>query len=169
MRFNATKCNIMRMSRKQTPISTQYELSGQVLEEVKDAKYLGVTVSDDLEWTKHINDSLRLMIRRKNTLSNMSKQQPDNKELHKEYKKFRNMVISKLRNAELTYNSEQLEMTGSDLSKRWKVMRKILGLDNSQLVNAQKFIVNDSVISDKHDIANAFNNFFYFYRSYIGK
>ena len=47
---------IMRMSRKQTPISTQYELSGQVLEEeLKDAKYLDVTVSDDLEWTKHIN------------------------------------------------------------------------------------------------------------------
>ena len=55
MRFNAAKCNIMRMSIKQTPISTQYELSGQVLEKVKDAKYLGVTVSDDLEWTKHIN------------------------------------------------------------------------------------------------------------------
>ena len=55
MRFNAAKCNIMRMSRKQTPISTQYELSGQVLEELKDAKYLGVTVSDDLDWTKHIN------------------------------------------------------------------------------------------------------------------
>ena len=54
MRFNAAKCNIMRMSRKQTPISTQYELSGQVLEEVKDATYLGVTVSDVLEWTKHI-------------------------------------------------------------------------------------------------------------------
>ena len=47
MRFNAAKCNIMRMSREQTPISAQYELSGQVLEEVKNAKYLGVTVSDD--------------------------------------------------------------------------------------------------------------------------
>ena len=54
----------------------------------------------------------------------MSKQQPDNKELHKECEKLRNMVISKLRNAELTYNSEQLEMTASDLSKRWKAMRK---------------------------------------------
>ena len=71
-----------------------------------------------------MTDSLRLMIKRKNTLSNMSKQELDNKKLHKEYKKFRNMVISKLRNAELTYNSEQLEMTGSDLSKRWNVMRK---------------------------------------------
>ena len=30
MRFNAAKCNIMRTSRKQTPISTKYELSGQV-------------------------------------------------------------------------------------------------------------------------------------------
>ena len=90
----------------------------------------------------------------------MSKQQPDNKEPHKEYKNFRNMVISKLRNAELTYNSEQLKMNGSDFSKRWKVMRKIIGLDNNQLMNAQKFIVNDSVISDKHEIANAFNNYF---------
>ena len=37
---------------------------------------------------------------------------------------------------------------------------KNTSLDNSQLVNVQKFIVNDSVISDKHDIANAFNNYF---------
>ena len=51
-------------------------------------------------------------------------------------------------------------MTGSDLLKRWKVMRKILGLDNSQLVNAQKFIVNDSVISDEHDIAKKQFNLF---------
>ena len=64
-----------------------------------------------------MTDGLRLMIGEK-TLSNMSKQQPDNKELHKEYKRLRNMVISKLRNAELKYNSEQFEMTGSDFSKR---------------------------------------------------
>ena len=50
MRFNAANyCNIIRMSRKQTPISTQYELSGQVLEEVTDVKYLDVTASNDLE------------------------------------------------------------------------------------------------------------------------
>ena len=39
----------------QSVICLDVDLSGQVLEEEKDAKYLGVTVSDDLEWTKHIN------------------------------------------------------------------------------------------------------------------
>ena len=30
------------------------KLSGQVLDEVKDSKYLGVTISDNPDWSKHI-------------------------------------------------------------------------------------------------------------------
>ena len=55
MRFTTAECNIMGVSWKQTSHPHQYELSGQVLEEVKDTMYLGVTVSDILEWTKHID------------------------------------------------------------------------------------------------------------------
>ena len=55
MRFNAAKCNIMRVSRKQIPIAFSYKLSNEVLGVVMDAKYLGVTVSDNLEWSKHIS------------------------------------------------------------------------------------------------------------------
>ena len=54
MRFNAAKCNIMRVSRTHDPKLFSYSLTGQVLEEVMDAKYLGVTLSNDLEWSKHI-------------------------------------------------------------------------------------------------------------------
>ena len=53
MSFNAAKCNIMRVSRTRDPKLFNYSLTGQVLEEVMDAKYLGVTLSNE-EWSKHI-------------------------------------------------------------------------------------------------------------------
>ena len=54
MRFNVDKCNIMRVSRIRLPFLYSYKLSGQVLDEVKDSKYLGVTISDNLDMSKHI-------------------------------------------------------------------------------------------------------------------
>ena len=54
MRFNTAKCNIIQVSRTRDPKRFNYSLTGQVLEEVMDAKYLGVTLSHDLEWSKHI-------------------------------------------------------------------------------------------------------------------
>ena len=42
------------MSRIQQPFLYSYKLPGQVLDEVKASKYLGVTISDNLDWSKHI-------------------------------------------------------------------------------------------------------------------
>ena len=54
MRFDAAKCNIMRVSWTRDPKLFNYSLTGQVLKEVMDTKYLGVTLSNDVEWSKHI-------------------------------------------------------------------------------------------------------------------
>ena len=54
MRFNVAKCNIMRVSRTRDPKLFNYSLTWQVLKEVMDAKYLMETLSNDLEWSKHI-------------------------------------------------------------------------------------------------------------------
>ena len=45
------------MTRCKTPFHTmKYLLHGYVLESVPSVKYLGVTISEDLKWTDHIND-----------------------------------------------------------------------------------------------------------------
>ena len=48
MEFHPAKCNILRITRKKTKIIFPYSLHGHPLEKVTSAKYLGVTLSDDM-------------------------------------------------------------------------------------------------------------------------
>ena len=56
MSFNPDKCEIIHISRKQKPILFQYTLHNQVLKSTNKAKYLGVTITNDLTWNHHINN-----------------------------------------------------------------------------------------------------------------
>ena len=53
----------------------------------------------------------------------------DNKELNKTYKTCRNEIISELRNTEIKYYSNELELHKNDLSRSWKILRLIIGED----------------------------------------
>ena len=55
MGFNAKKCNIIHVSRNK-PKHHFYCLCGEITQEVEYAKYLGVTISANLKWEKHIHD-----------------------------------------------------------------------------------------------------------------
>ena len=52
---NESKCQVLHITRTKFPIETKYILHGTGLESVSSAKYLGVTVSDNLSWTPHID------------------------------------------------------------------------------------------------------------------
>ena len=56
MAFHPDKCNVFTISCNKTPVKFKYCLHGHVLELVDKAKYLGVTISEDLKWKSHINN-----------------------------------------------------------------------------------------------------------------
>ena len=55
MCFNPTKRNIMKFHRSRTPKPGHYDLCEVVLEEVEHAKYLGITISNNLELGNHVD------------------------------------------------------------------------------------------------------------------
>ncbi|MCG8045233.1 MAG: hypothetical protein JAY66_06065 [Candidatus Thiodiazotropha taylori] len=54
MEFNPGKCQVIQVTRANSPIPTQYTLHGQTLEVVKSARYLGVDIASNLSWKPHI-------------------------------------------------------------------------------------------------------------------
>ena len=58
MKFNVAKCHSMRVTRHPPDkhIQFEYTLHQQRLEQVQSAKYLGITISDDLDWAQHISE-----------------------------------------------------------------------------------------------------------------
>ena len=55
MEFNKSKCYVLRMSHKKQSIGTCYYLQDTPLEMSAKQKYLGVDLSNSLDWSHHIN------------------------------------------------------------------------------------------------------------------
>jgi len=55
MKFNAKKCNIMSISRSETPRKRLYTMDDTVLGEVSCSTYLGVLLTTDITWASHIS------------------------------------------------------------------------------------------------------------------
>ena len=53
MTFNTTKCEVIQSTLK-NPIQSTYYLYGHQLQQVTEAKYLGITLDSKLNFNKHI-------------------------------------------------------------------------------------------------------------------
>ena len=61
MDFNPSKCSVIRISPSKTKriLESKYVLHNQILETTTNSKYLGVTISQDLSWSNHINTTVK--------------------------------------------------------------------------------------------------------------
>ncbi|CAH1273930.1 Hypp5238 [Branchiostoma lanceolatum] len=59
MKFNPKKCNTMSITRNKNPLTRMYEMCGEFLQQTGEAKYLGVTLSQDLKWSTHVNSTAK--------------------------------------------------------------------------------------------------------------
>ena len=66
MQFHPDKCEVISITCKKNPIITNYTLHGHQLQHVNSVKYLGLTVSNDLRWDKHVD---QVVAKANNTLS----------------------------------------------------------------------------------------------------
>ena len=56
MFFNPTKCEFLRVTNKKNTINFQYFIQSTSIREVQQAKYLGVTINNNLSWSDHITN-----------------------------------------------------------------------------------------------------------------
>ena len=54
MKFNASKCQHLSVTKKRKPKNTRYSVDGQSIDKVSSSKYLGVTLNGTLTWSDHI-------------------------------------------------------------------------------------------------------------------
>ena len=76
------------------------------------------------------------------------------------YKRIRNDLISDLKNTEIQYHSNQLELHKNDSAKTWKIMKNIIGKENINNSKTFSISIDGDITSDNAKIVNEFNRFF---------
>ena len=56
MQFHPDTCQVLRITNKRNPIIFNYTLHDHMLATVTQAKYLGVTITNDLNWKQHVKN-----------------------------------------------------------------------------------------------------------------
>ena len=103
---------------------------------------------------------LRHKICEKNAMYQATLSDPQNKELLIEYKKKKNSLNSQLKNTEILYYSNELDINKHDASKSWNLLKNKIGKQGENYLQKKTFPIDNVIIDNSETIANEFNNVF---------
>ena len=106
-----------------------------------------------------LSAALRTQIKLKNAKHKEALKSND-QSVKDDYNNIKRELHSSLRNSEISYYSNQLDLHRLDVGKRWKVLREILSMNNPSSKKKLIFDINNKTTTDPNVIANGFNNFF---------
>ena len=105
-----------------------------------------------------LSEGLKRAIKIKNQL--YRKQRKSNNDEHELiYKRFRNKLNGMLIKAERNHYSKLIEENKNNMKKSWSILKEVINKRKSDS-SCSRFIINDQIVSDKHQISNGFNSFF---------
>ena len=55
MKFNASKCKVLTVTRKKSPVTLEYRLGNAYIKRVLEEKDLGIMMSSSLSWDSHVH------------------------------------------------------------------------------------------------------------------
>ena len=79
---------------------------------------------------------------------------PQNKELLIEYNKNKNSLNSQLKNNEILYYSNELDINKYDASKSWNLLKNIIGKQGGNYLQKKTFSIDNEIIDNSEKIAN---------------
>ena len=106
-----------------------------------------------------MTEALRTQIKLKNSM-HKDYLKSNNIEVLKSYRDTKRILHSSLRNAEIKYFGDQLELNSNDIFKTWKVLKTILALNNTSHKKELSVTIDNHPVSNRKYIANGFNDFF---------
>ena len=79
---------------------------------------------------------------------------------HKEYKDYRNMLSTILKQSKTNYYNHYFETNWNSIKNTWKGLKSILNMKNISADITKTITVNGVTISNPMEISNIFNNYF---------
>ena len=107
-----------------------------------------------------ITNTIVHMIKHRNKLFERKKRQPNNENVIKLYKLFRNRVNSEIKKSKKQYYKTYFDNNKNNISKIWSGIREIVNTKRNIVHKTSTLKCNNKVITNETKIANAFNDFF---------